>query len=64
MTDDLYVTCPRCEGRGDVSAITDPGNEFRPSRSETFDCPLCHGMKTIDRDKRDRYLRDHAEDEE
>jgi uncharacterized protein CbrC (UPF0167 family) len=45
---DLYVTCPRCEGRRWVLAYTYLGNEFRPSRSEMFDCPLCHATGEAD----------------
>lgn len=60
---DLYVTCPRCQGRRDIYVCTDPGNDFRPSRGEYVGCPLCHQTGEADADRATEYLADQAERE-
>jgi len=41
---------PRCTGRRYVTAITETGNDFSPTRTEDFTCPVCHGTGEADMD--------------
>ena len=50
MTLPLYALCPRCTGRRYVTAITETGNDFSPTRTEDFTCPVCHGTGEADMD--------------
>lgn len=46
----LYAKCPRCRGARYVSAITEMGDGFRPTRREEFSCPVCHSTGEADMD--------------
>ena len=45
---DLYVKCPRSRVHMMVSAVTEIGDGWRPTRREYFSCPLCSGTGEAD----------------
>jgi len=64
MTNELYIKCPRCRGNRFVYAITRPGNDYRPSISEEFACPLCSMTGEVHRDDAARYEAEQRETED
>lgn len=61
---ELYVHCPRCNGRRMISVITRVGDGFRPSQGEYVDCPLCHATGEADADLALNFIEDWQEREE
>jgi hypothetical protein len=59
---DLYVPCPRCKGERLVWACTDPGNDWFPSRHESFNCPLCWATGEADREEAEAWQAKQTED--
>lgn len=61
---DLYVPCPRCEGRCTVFAYTRPPTDFTAGVGEYFNCPLCGATGEADADSARAFVAELAEQEE
>jgi hypothetical protein len=61
---DLYVKCPRCDGRSQVYAYTRLPRLGEPARGEYFTCPLCYGTGEAEKAAAEEFALMHAEENE